>query len=212
MLLCSQCTTRILSGSHTWRIPAVIHPSHPAITPRGSSAQPIPAGHLLPVALLVPVGHPLPSLPAHLPHSPVLSLPRAPGAHPGPPVLPLPTLPVYIPHSRSCPDPNRSRRPGAGQAPRRAHLAARSAALRSAPPLSSARGPPAAGGGGAAPARPPPDLFPAPIPGAPNALRVSLGGGTRGQGMEPTLSTGAHPQEFPGVGVAHPFAPRFAKL
>lgn len=129
-----------------------------------------------------------------------------------PPVLPLPTLPVYIPHSRSCPDPNRSRRPGAGQAPRRAHLAARSAALRSAPPLSSARGPPAAGGGGAAPARPPPDLFPAPIPGSPNALRVSLGGGTRGQGMEPTLSTGAHPQEFPGVGVAHPFAPRFAKL
>lgn len=91
-------------------------------------------------------------------------------------------------------------------------LAARSAALRSAPPLSSARGPPAAGGGGAAPARPPPDLFPAPIPGATNALRVLLGGGTRGQGMEPTLSTGAHPQEFPGVGVAHPFAPRFAKL
>lgn len=101
MLLCSQCTTRILSGSHTWRIPAVIHPSHPAITPRGSSAQPIPAGHLLPVALLVPVGHPLPSLPAHLPHSPVLSLPRAPGAHPGPRC------------SRSPPSPSTSRTPGA---------------------------------------------------------------------------------------------------
>lgn len=222
MLLCSQCTTRIHRGSHSWRIPAVIphtQPSHaPGLQcPAHLRRAPAPRGSAH------PVGHPLP---AHLPHSLMLSLPRAPGAHLGLPMLPLrtlPWLPVRIPHSRSCSAPYRSRRPGAGQAPHRAHLAARSAALRSAPPLRSARGPPAAGGGGAAPARPPRICSRAPIPDAPDVLRGSPGGGTRGQGVEPTLSTGVRPQETRGrcrsaaagacrCHAAHPFAPRFAKL
>lgn len=100
MLLCSQCTTRILSGSHTWRIPAVIPHTRPS-RPGAPVPSPSPQGTCFPWLCSSPWG--IRSRASRL-ISRTLRCSRSPG------------LPVHIPAprcSRSPPSPSTSRTPGA---------------------------------------------------------------------------------------------------